>query len=294
MSRYSIKDLEQITGVSTHTIRIWERRYKLIVPNRTATNIRYYSDADLRKLLNVSLLKNEGLKISYLAGLEKVELEAQVLEFAKKTKKTDALVDQLVLAMVHFDENLFEKILSRAILREGMESCLVNIIFPFFERVGVLWQAGSINPAQEHFISNLLKQKLFVALDAMSGAEYESQPRMIFFLREEELHEIGLLFYAYLAKKNRVNILFLGQSVPLPALKEACEATGANTLFTSFTTPMQVSALQDYLNEISSQFPKANILVTGQFLKNKSVSIPNCFKLIATPRQFKAWIKENW
>ena len=190
MSKYSIKDLEKITGVKAHTIRIWERRYGIIQPERTETNIRFYSDQDLKRLLNIAMLNASGIKISHLAKLDSIDLEAKVLELSRTNQLEDTSIEKLILSTVNFDEDLFESILSKCLLEKGMEETISKILFPFFERIGTLWQVGSISPAQEHFISNLIRQKLFVAIDACSGQRNDKAPRILFFLKEEELHEI--------------------------------------------------------------------------------------------------------
>ncbi len=152
MSKYSIKDLEQITGIKAHTIRIWERRYDIIQPERTQTNIRFYSDEDLKRLLNISMLNASGIKISHLAKFNISELEAKVIELSQTDHLDDASIKKLILATINFNEDLFENILSNSINDIGIEDTISEILFPFFQQVGVLWQVGSINPAQEHFI----------------------------------------------------------------------------------------------------------------------------------------------
>jgi len=287
MSRYSIKDLEQITGVKAHTIRVWERRYGIIQPKRTQTNIRFYSDDDLKRLLNISMLNASGIKISHLAKLESIDLEAKVIELTRSNKLEDASISKLILATVNFDEDLFESILSRSLLEKGMEETISQVLFPFFQQVGVLWQVGSINPAQEHFISNLIRQKLFAAIDSVSGSSNEDAKRIIFFLREGEFHEISILFYNYIAKRNGMRTLYLGQDLPFKDLDRVIEDYHAHALVTSFINSEKGDGVNDYLNRLDVNFAPMKIFVTGLQLRQKNISIPSGLTVFSSVSQFK-------
>jgi MerR family transcriptional regulator, light-induced transcriptional regulator len=219
MASYSIKDLEDLSGIKAHTIRIWEKRYGIVVPERTTTNIRLYSDDDLKKLLNISILNRNGLKISYLSKLTNNELKEKVIHISRETSDAGTQIENLIISMLELDEWKFDKILSDSIIRIGFEEAMVQVMHPFFEKIGLLWQTGSINPAQEHFVSNLMRQKLIVAIDGQAPARLENRPTFILFLHENELHELGLLFYSYLLKKKGVNVIYLGQAVPFDDLK---------------------------------------------------------------------------
>lgn len=291
MSRYSIKDLEQITGIKAHTIRMWERRYSIIQPQRTETNIRYYSDQDLRKLLNISMLNAAGIKISTLAQMKSVDLEYEVLELSKLTDIKDTSIDKLVLASINFDENLFESILNRCILEKGMEDTTIQILFPFFQRIGILWQVGTVSPAQEHFISNLIRQKLFTAIDSVSGPKQESAKKIVFFLKQGELHDISILFYNYIAKKNAMKTLFLGQDLPFTDLQKVVEDYKPDCLFTSFISPLNPNDLNQYLNSLATDFSEIEIIVTGLQLKQDQLSIPENIKLVSSIYEFKEFMK---
>ena len=192
MSTYSIKDLEQLTGIKAHTIRIWEQRYKVIEPIRSDTNIRSYTSRDLKKMLNISLLNNNGLKISKIAHLEEGDLKQKVIETINASHNHEDQVTFLVKSMIDMDRWHFEQILSQCVEKFGIINCMVQVIFPFLERVGILWQIEQINPAQEHFISNLIRQKIIASIDALPRTN-NSKPHFTLFLPEGELHEISLL-----------------------------------------------------------------------------------------------------
>lgn len=293
MSRYSIKDLEQITGVKAHTIRVWERRYGIIHPERTDTNIRFYSDDDLKRLLNISMLNTSGIKISRLAKMENVDLENSVLELERNNSLEDTSIDKLILATINFDESLFESILNRCLLEKGMEETTIQILFPFFQRIGILWQIGTISPAQEHFISNLIRQKLFTAIDSISGARPENAKKIIFFLKENELHEISILFYNYIAKKNGVKTLYLGQDLPFRDLQKVVIDYSPDGLFTSFISPLTQIELNNYLKSLAGNFNEIDVLITGLQLKQEGLTIPENIKTVASISDFKTYLNNS-
>ncbi|MCY1633853.1 MULTISPECIES: MerR family transcriptional regulator [Marinifilum] len=287
MSKYSIKDLEKITGVKAHTIRIWERRYGIIQPERSKTNIRSYSDSDLRKLLNVSMLNSSGIKISHLAKLSTIDLEAKILELSRSNKSIGFHIEKLTLATVNFNEELFESILSRYILESGMESTIVEVLFPFFERIGVLWQVGSINPAQEHFISNLIRQKLFASIDSLSGKSVEGASKVLIYLKEGELHEVGILFYNYILRRNGFSTLYLGQNLPFKDLVSAVNDYNPDYIISSFISPINPEDINVYLLSMEKSFKNIELMVTGLQLKQEGVEVPDSMKLITSPQKFK-------
>ena len=166
MAYYSIRDLERLSGIKAHTIRIWEKRYGLLNPTRTDTNIRHYSDDDLKRILNVSILNRHGIKISHIASMDEREMADKVLIISRDTSDYDSLIENLVIYMVDMDQEKFEKLLSRSIMQIGFEDSILKIIYPFLEKIGILWQTGAINPAQEHFISHLVRQKIIVGIDS--------------------------------------------------------------------------------------------------------------------------------
>ena len=159
MGNYSIRELEKLSGIKAHTIRIWEKRHQIIAPKRTDTNIRYYSDDDLKKILNVSILNNNGYKISHIAGLSREEMTEAVTKLAEEKTDTNLFIDQLTVCMIDYDEIGFEKKLAGFILKLGFERTILEILYPFLTKIGVLWLSSNITPIQEHFISNLIRQK---------------------------------------------------------------------------------------------------------------------------------------
>jgi len=263
MAKYSIKELESLTGIKAHTIRIWEKRYNIIHPERTSTNIRLYSDGDIKRILNVSILNHHGLKISKISSLSNDEINNKVLQLTMHCKEEDRFVDLLVAAMVELDEIRFEKILNNTIFKIGFEETITNVVYPLMERIGLLWQTGSISPAQEHFMSNLIRQKIIVAIDKLPPCEKKEDNTYLLFLPEGEQHELGLLFFNYILKKAGKYVIYLGQSVPLNDIKEIVETRKPRFLLTAFVCSQSGLDVNNYLQELNKINVVEKIFITG-------------------------------
>jgi DNA-binding transcriptional MerR regulator len=274
MGKYSIKELERLSGIKAHTIRIWEKRHKIISPSRTSTNIRFYSDEDLKKIINVSTLNNSGIKISRIAEMSIEEMNKKVLEITEIKNDASANIDQLVVAMIDMEEELFEKILNRLILRYGFEKTMTEVIYPFLEKIGILWQTQNITPAHEHYISNLIRQKIIVAIDGLPIPP-KTAKRVLLFLPETELHEIGLLFYHYLTRKAGHRTYYLGQNVPHADLLKVVDIHHPEILITSITSTL-TEPIESYFKKLSKDFHASLILASGlQVQKYKGLRVNN-------------------
>lgn len=278
MGKYSIKELERLSGIKAHTIRIWEKRYSLIEPERTETNIRFYSDDDLKKIINVSVLNSHGIKISKIVGLSPEELNVQVDKLSETKNKAEIPIDQLVVAMLDLDEEHFEEILAKYVKKYGFEKTVTGIIYPFLEKIGVLWLTGSVTPAHEHFITNLIRQKLISTIATLPIPSKNSH-RAILFLPEGEMHELGLLFHHYIARHNGLRTYYLGQSLPHEELKKIYETHSPHTIITSLTTTPAHDKLEAYLKLLSNDFSRSTILASGWLLRNTAFNIPKNVKI---------------
>lgn len=263
MSHYSIRDLEKLSGIKSHTIRIWEKRYNLIKPERSQTNRRLYSDSDLRKLINVAVLTRNGIKISHIAKLSLEEIDDKVAVLLRENQKKDNYIDGMVMAMVELNEDVFSSVLLRAVIRNGFEETFENIVFPFLARVGLLWQTGAINPAQEHFVTSFLRQKIISATDSLVVNRSPVQKRVALFLPGNELHEMGLLYYNYLIRKNGHTTIYLGQMLPLEALTEVDTVWDPGFLLTGTLSGFTDEPAFQYVKILSEMFPEKIILVAG-------------------------------
>ncbi len=289
LTKYSIRDLEQLTGIKAHTLRIWEKRYGVVKPKRTQTNIRFYTNDDLKKLLNISILNRHGYKISNIAGLGNEDLGKKIISITNKSLDTDSHIENLIIAMIEMDESKFEKILSNLIINLGFEETLVRVIMPFFEKVGVLWQIGTINPGQEHFITNLIRQKIIVAIDGLYKPQnVTNQKTFMLYLPDGELHELGLLFYSYLIQKRGHRVFYLGQMVPFEDLLHVADIHKPDIFLTIFTANLANENIEEHLQKLYQKFPASRILTGGMQFKINQINVPPNTKIITDIPAFKS------
>ena len=273
MAVYSIKDLEKLTGIKAHTIRIWEQRYQLICPNRTKTNIRYYDDVALKLLLNIALLNKNGVKISKIATMTKTEISEQVHSIAEIDFDYDAQLDALTIAIIEMYEYKFDRILSTNIEQIGFERTMLDIIYPFLERLSLLWLTGSINPVQEHFMGHLLRQKVIVAIDKEPLVRGRDIKKFVIYLPEGERQELSLLFMHYLLKVRGHQVIYLGQDVSLDDLKDVCSIHKPDYVFTMLNEPILKMSVQQYVDRLATNFCNAHILLSGYQVVMKNVDL---------------------
>ena len=290
MIRYSIADLEHITGIKAHTIRIWEKRYKLITPFRTETNIRYYDNDQMKKLVNVASLIQSGSKISKVSKLNSEELTEEINKHLAGKAQTEAsayetYAGQLITAGLEFDEPTFNRIFANALLRYGMQICYEKILIPLMNRVGMFWCTNHMNPAQEHFVSNLVKQKLHAVTDSLPPATTSHKPSLLF-LPQNEDHEIGLLMSKYILRNAGRNVIYLGQRVPFENLKSTIEQTKPGQLLFFLVQMHPLEQLQEYLDLISHEFRDLKIFVSGFPYILSKLSIPANIIWIQSPTDF--------
>lgn len=213
MGSYSIKELERLSSIKAHTLRIWEKRYNLFEPTRTETNIRKYSDNDLKRLLRISTLSKSGIKISKIVSYSEDKITELVSKIEDEQILNEKRVDDLIIPMIDFDEDAFNKLYSLYESQFGVEKTFLTIIYPFLEKIGLLWLTDEVNPSQEHFVSHLVRQKLSVAIDKLPLPS-KGAKKVILFLPEGEYHELSLLFFSFIHKSRGVLVYYLGQSIP--------------------------------------------------------------------------------
>ena len=275
MSTYSIKDLENLSGIKAHTIRIWEQRYGIVEPKRTPTNIRYYDSADLKLILKVAMLRRHGIKISKIAAMSEEEINQEVAKIGGNEENSDQnYVFLLTNAMLELDEPLFERTLSTCILQMGLEETMYEVIQPFLIKIGYLWQTDSINPAQEHFITCLLRQKLIVAIDGQTSVDLDHGERFVLYLPEGELHEITLLFACYVIKKAGHKVIYLGQNLPFEDVKSVYQIYDPQYILSIFTSFPKQNLMQQYINDLSEACPSTKILLSGFAVLHSKVKLP--------------------
>jgi len=260
---YTINDLERITGIKAHTIRIWEKRYNLLEPKRTKTNIRYYTSDDLRKLLNIVTLNKNGLKISFIARLKDDEISEKVIEYTTRKSDVEDQVQALTMAMFNLDIMKIEKLISVSFINRGFENTYTDIIKPFIEKIRLLWQTGTISIVQLNFAQNVIKQKLFTAIDGILPVYKDKSKRCVLFLPERETDELDLLYVYYLLKKNHYYVTYLGCSIDFESLTEINAFHSADFLICSISNSFTIKQFADYINRLSTTFVNQKILLFG-------------------------------
>jgi MerR family transcriptional regulator, light-induced transcriptional regulator len=292
MSNYSIKDLEQLSGIKAHTLRIWEQRYDILKPERTDTNIRTYDDKDLKLVLNISLLKDHGYKISEISKMSSDEMSHEVMAISDKQLNYPDQIHALTISMLDLDEERFEKIISTNTLQFGFENMMVNIIYPFLSRIGTLWITGSIGPAQEHFISNLIRQKVIVAIDGQLPSLRPNAKKFLLYLPEGELHELSLLFANYIIRVRQNKVVYLGQSLPFNELAFACGVHKPDCIFTVITSTPGQDEIQRYVNKLAKQFPDTDIILTGYQVVGQDIDCPENVQVVTQIKQLMEYASE--
>jgi DNA-binding transcriptional MerR regulator len=286
---YSIKDLETLSGIKAHTIRIWEKRYDLLNPERTDTNIRLYTDDDLRHILNISLLVKNGFKISKVARWQQEEIREAILGVTKTNNTDEAYIDRLLLYMVNFDNVGFYNLLNEIQERYGIEEAIYRVVFSLFERIGTFWQVGSIFPAQEHYVTHIVRQKLIAEIDKI-GLNPTRNQTLLFFLPENEMHELSLLYYSYLAHKQGYNVIYLGQFVPFNDLKKLQSHVKVDFVFTAFINSTTKELLENYLLELKAIFQQQKVFITGWQVNYLNPELPRNVKTVKDYKEFKKYL----
>lgn len=267
MNSFTIKDLENLSGVKAHTIRIWEQRYRFLKPRRTATNIRYYSNEELKTILNVSLLTRYGFKISHIDKMDPQQIRERISLLGDAQAQKEKAVNELIQLMIDLEVHSFERSLENHILTKGVERTVTQIIFSFLEKIGVLWQTGHINPAQEHLVTNIIRQKLIVAIDGCHVPVKKKKTAMLF-LPEGEHHELGLLYIAYLLKKSGITVTYLGANVPFADAAYVASVKEPDLIFLHLTNAAATPSFTALLKRLkSSFFSVPGIIISGSMAR---------------------------
>jgi MerR family transcriptional regulator, light-induced transcriptional regulator len=265
MQAYQINDLERITGIKAHTIRIWEKRYGIIVPDRTSTNRRFYNDDQVRKLLNVTTLLASGKKISKIATLTEDEMYA-IIQSGTPDNTTDqictAFINDLVKSMLSFDEAAFEKTFAAAVTRFGMYDAMINVVYPFLNKTGILWSINQTAPVQEHFATNIVRRKLLAAIDGVRPGLSDGK-KYLLFLPTNEFHEIGLLLASYLIRSKGHEVIYLGQNVPQENISTIIPIIEPDYMLCFFIAALSKEDIARQIHYLADINPDVVLLVAG-------------------------------
>lgn len=269
---FSIRDLENLSGIKAHTIRIWEKRYDLLAPERTATNIRTYSLSSLQKLLNITLLYNYGYKISKISRIPEGDIPLMVREIVAKNSAKNHAINAFKLAMINFDQSLFMSTYNSVLNDKSFRDAFKDVFVPLLNEIGLLWQTNTISPAHEHFITNLLKQKILINTEKLQHQEPSNKSKVFVpFLPENEIHEIGLLYLNYEIVLRGYKSIYLGQTVPLDTLKDVMKYFDNLCFLSYFTVTPTKDRIEKYLNDfadIIKEYGTAEIWILGYQTKH--------------------------
>jgi DNA-binding transcriptional MerR regulator len=273
MAIYSIRDLEKLTGIKAHTIRIWEQRYGLITPARTDTNIRYYTDENLRLLFNIALLNRNGIKISKLAQMTPEEITAKGAALAQNSPNPNAQIDTLTLAMIDLNEAGFEQVFSEYVATHGFEPAMLELVYPFLDKLRLLWLTNSISPAHEKFVGQIIRRKLMCAVDA--AVPRSESPVFLLYSPEAESQELTLLFIQYLLRSRGARVAYLGANVAVNDLRDACQSLKPEYVFTILQDPLPRQPIQTYIESVAHAINGSQLLLTGQQLFVSPIQLPS-------------------
>ncbi|WP_299225891.1 MerR family transcriptional regulator [uncultured Psychroserpens sp.] len=268
---FSIKDLENLTGIKAHTIRIWEKRYNLLQPERTDTNIRYYSLANLQKLLNISYLNNNGFKISKIAAIDGEEIPKLVKEVAQSDTTNNHAIDTFKLSMLNFDQKLFYDTYEGLMKEKSFTQIFYEDLIPLLSQIGLLWQTDTITPAHEHFLTSLIRQKILINTELIqSKNQVVTDKTFVLFLPDNEVHELGLMLINYELIAKGHQSIFLGQSVPLDSLRDLLTYYDEITFVSYFTVKPEKDEIENYIKKFSDKIlvkKTINLWILGRMLE---------------------------
>ncbi len=269
MKKYSIKDIELLTGIKAHTLRMWEQRYQFLIPHRSDTNMRFYDQTQLKTLLNVSLLVHNGIRISQVTSMSDEEINSKVKDAfeeklgGKSAESVELAISGLILAMIEMDEPRFNRVFDRALAEFSMEDVLTNIVEPFLKRAQVMWRTGEVSGAVDHFIQSLIRHKVIVGMDQLNSAESNNEKYLVF-LPETEYNDLHILLYMYMLKLKKRVVVNLGQDIPIQELLEVVRVTQPDVMLTFFGAPYSPDFVESYMNRLADTFPHKRILFAGQ------------------------------
>jgi DNA-binding transcriptional MerR regulator len=287
MNVFTIKDLENLSGIKAHTIRVWEQRYDFLKPCRTETNIRYYCNQELKTVLNISLLSKHGYKISHISRMTAQELRSKIIALTDREALQERLVNELITHMIDLDIEEFERVLDGFIRAKGIDKTIGQILFPFLQRIGILWLTNQVHPAQEHLVTQIIRQKLIVGIEG-TLAHRRSGKQVLLFLPEGEFHELGLLYVCYLLKTHGVRVLYLGANVPLKDVEFVCKAKQPDYLYTHLTGIAGGFQLDKFLTQLTRQVATPLVL-SGELARTHLRKVPagvNFRRSIAEVQEF--------
>jgi DNA-binding transcriptional MerR regulator len=289
MNAFSIKDLENLSGIKAHTIRIWEQRYSFLKPQRSKTNIRYYGNEELKTILNIALLNKYGYKISHIDKMSPGEVREKVQSLSLEEAHQEKYINELLQTMVDLNIDGFEEVLNSHIRSKGIEKTITQLIFPFLERVGILWLSEQLKVAQEHLVTNVIRQKLIVAIESTT-VYTPINKNVLLFLPEGEHHELGSLYLYYLLKARNIQVLYLGADVPIKDLEFVANLKQPHFVFTHLTSIPGRFSFEKFLQQIHQRLSNIPIVISGRMAETYFKKLPPLVTLKRSMDEMKNFI----
>ncbi len=274
MNTFTIRDIENLSGIKAHTLRVWEHRYGIIKPMRKDSNHRLYGIDDLKKILRISYLYNEGYKISRIAEMSENEIRTLALEFSPKGN-FEVFINQMMESSIDFDETSFRKAIDSVFYHLGMEDAMTMVVYPFFHKVGMLWVTGNIVPAQEHFATNIIRNKIVMAISRMKAKKIVANRKYLILCPPGEFHEIPLLLLQYSLRERGIPSVYFGVNTDMEQIKDYLEKNEATHIFVHLITNFTHLEPGSLLHELHQHFPEIKIFASGKVFKNMEVHYPN-------------------
>ena len=274
MDAFTIKELENLSGIKAHTIRVWEQRYSFLKPQRTGTNIRYYTNEELKTVLNIALLNKYGYKISHINKMKPDELTDKLISLSNSQAQQERIINELLQFTIDMNIEKLEATLNQYVSAKGIDKVITQIIFPFFEKIGILWLANHVHPAQEHLVTNIVRQKLIVGIEGVF-APISANKTVLLYLPEGEYHELGLLYIYYLLKCKGIKVLYLGANVPLKDLEFVANIKKPDFIYTHLTTVANNFNFEKFLFLLNNRFSTSSIILSGQIAYNYKKKVPS-------------------
>jgi DNA-binding transcriptional MerR regulator len=293
---FSIKDLENLSGIKAHTIRIWEKRYNVFSPSRSGTNIRSYDTIDLQKLLNITLLHNHGYKISKISKLPDENIPVLVREIMSHKSVKHHAVNAFKMAMMNFDQRLFLQTYDNLLSEKSFREVFYEVVIPLMDEIGILWQTGTITPAHEHFISGLIRQKVILNTEKLQVLEPTRTDRtFILFLPLNEVHELGLMYINFEILSAGYRSIYLGESMPIECLRDVEKYFGDVVYVSYFTVEPAPDDVLDYITKISNKILKGTspLWLLGHNTKNTAADqLPDGVKIFRSIAEVAQQLQE--
>lgn len=275
MANYSIRDLAKLSGIKAHTIRIWEQRYSIIEPKRTASNIRYYTDQDLKFLMNIAFLNRKGIRISKIAKLSKEEINAEVDQLSKTEAEHTDNFQGLAMAMMELDEPKIGRILTKCFSQNGVEDTILHVLVPFLEKASLLWLTGSISAMHEQFASCVIRRRILTEITKLKVKSSKEQPKILLYLPEGDQQELYLMFVQYLLRKRGLVVVYLGSKVALEDLQLAAAVHKPNFIYTIISERHKCYVPESYIGQLSDGMEAPHLLISGFQHTPKKVDSPD-------------------